>query len=343
MLLSDTTSEDSQGPLREHANGDRPLSVSSPFPAAPVEASQSMSPSSVDPTSHQKQNQGDEPARPADDEGEQQPKQPPPVLLLKVSAEENTEFKEFVDDEDDNDDDDSRNEQTSIQTCSSRSLNASPARSERQSEMLDFASGPGNDCQMADRPNQAEVQSCALTSAEVSHNKSPPTAGDHSGTSNESRGDEPIIELRFLVRRREAGALIGKRGSNIKRLRETFRSSMFSIPDTGNGPERVVCIATNEKSLDPILTDLTQLLMEKSPENDEQIELKLLIHSSHAGSIIGIGGQSIKKLRNVSSLPICPTLSPRTRWSCRDSIPEPPGTSFNRCGFDPSSHPPIRC
>lgn len=109
------------------------------------------------------------------------------------------------------------------------------------------------------------------------------------------------IELRFLVRRREAGALIGKRGSNIKRLRDTFRSSMFSVPDTGNGPERVVCIMTDDQSIDPILHNLTQMLMEKSPENDNQIEIKLLIHSSHAGSIIGIGGQSIKKLRNVSA------------------------------------------
>lgn len=117
--------------------------------------------------------------------------------------------------------------------------------------------------------------------------------------------EELVIELRFLVRRREAGALIGKRGTHIKRLRETFRSSMFSIPDTGNGPERVVCITTNEQSLDSILADFTQLLMEKSPENDDQIELKLLIHSSHAGSLIGIAGQSIKKLRNVSARKRC--------------------------------------
>lgn len=118
-------------------------------------------------------------------------------------------------------------------------------------------------------------------------------------------GNQRAIQIRLLVRRREAGALIGKGGSNIKRLRETFRSSIFSIPDTGNGPERVVCLATNAKSADAILDDITQLLLEKSPENDEQIELKILIHSSHAGSIIGIGGQSIKKLRNVSVQPRC--------------------------------------
>lgn len=120
-------------------------------------------------------------------------------------------------------------------------------------------------------------------------------------SSMQQAGRQPsIVQLRFLVRRREAGALIGKRGANIKRLRESFKSSILTIPDTGNGPERVVCIATDAASLDEILTDLAQTFKEKSPENDDQIELKLLIHSSHAGSIIGLGGQAIKKLRNVS-------------------------------------------
>lgn len=112
------------------------------------------------------------------------------------------------------------------------------------------------------------------------------------------------IELRLLVRRREAGALIGKRGNNIKRLRDQYKqSSSFSIPDTGNGPERVVCIYSRSwlQSMELILQDLTKLLLEKSPNEDEQtIELKMLIHSLHAGSIIGLGGQSIKKLRTVS-------------------------------------------
>lgn len=140
-----------------------------------------------------------------------------------------------------------------------------------------------------------------------------------SGHKQSATGEDSLIdrqpeppratELRFLVRRREAGALIGKRGSNIKRLRETFKGSSFSIPDTGNGPERVVCVlatcetghkAADESTLDLILNELTALFLEKSPQYDDQIELKLLIHSSHAGSIIGISGQSIKKLRNVS-------------------------------------------
>lgn len=111
-----------------------------------------------------------------------------------------------------------------------------------------------------------------------------------------------IIQIRLLVRRREAGALIGKKGSNIKRLRETFSKSNFSIPDTGNGPERVVCISSDSKTMTLILNDVTKLLLEKSSQRDDQIELKLLIHSWFAGLLIGMGGQSIKKLRNVRVL-----------------------------------------
>lgn len=107
------------------------------------------------------------------------------------------------------------------------------------------------------------------------------------------------IQIRFLVSRREAGALIGKGGSNIKRLRQTHCSSILNIPDTGNGPERIVSIATDKQSLNPILSDLVRSLLAKSSQRDDQIELKMLIHSGHAGSLIGIGGQAIKKLRNV--------------------------------------------
>lgn len=141
------------------------------------------------------------------------------------------------------------------------------------------------------------------------------------------------IQLRLLVRRREAGALIGKRGSNIKRLRDSFPASLFSIPDTGNGPERVVCLMTDEQSLVAILSDITGLLLQKlvqirsfdlttttatsttnnnnnnnphhnnpAKHNIEQIELKLLIHSSHAGTLIGLAGQTIKRLRNVGPI-----------------------------------------
>lgn len=246
--------------------------------------------------------------------------------MLKVSPEENTEFRRLVD-ENDNDD-----------------LNTDKEIVEDETDKF-----VGDKCEMdtyhqysSNQSPKSESQSNdPLETNSLDNKPSPVNAEDHSEATNEFHSSEPTIELRFLVRRREAGALIGKRGSNIKRLRETFRSSMFSIPDTGNGPERVVYIATNDKSLNAILVDLTQLLMEKSPENDEQMELKLLIHSSHAGSIIGIGGQSIKKLRNVSFKQSRPKF--QTRWPPRrDSAPVSPRIYHGRSGCN-LSNLAIRC
>lgn len=117
------------------------------------------------------------------------------------------------------------------------------------------------------------------------------------------------IDVRLLVRRREAGALIGKRGANIKRMRDTYKSATFNIPDTGNGPERIVCIgATSWESIEAILLEIGQLFLDKSSIvhlGEEQVELKQLINSAYAGLLIGIGGQSIRKLRNVSVTPKC--------------------------------------
>lgn len=155
---------------------------------------------------------------------------------------------------------------------------------------------PGSISATAETQKEQADDISSISNAELKTNTKRSSSGSNSNS------NQRTIQVRLLVRRREAGALIGKGGNNIRRLRETFRSSIFSVPDTGNGPERVVCLATDSESVDSILDDISQLLLEKSPENDNQIELKLLIHSSHAGSLIGIGGQSIKKLRNVSCL-----------------------------------------
>lgn len=153
-----------------------------------------------------------------------------------------------------------------------------------------------------ERREPSRKRSCKQAAVQLQPDKTRDIENDDDAN-RAAKASERSVELRLLVRRREAGALIGKRGANIKRLRETFRNSLFSIPDTGNGPERVVCVVSEPESIEPILADIAGLLVEKSPENDEQVELKLLIHSSHAGSIIGMGGQSIKKLRNVSFTP----------------------------------------
>lgn len=132
------------------------------------------------------------------------------------------------------------------------------------------------------------------------------------------------VDLRLLVRRREAGALIGKQGANIKRMRDQYKSSTFNIPDTGNGPERVVCISADGwQSMASILAEISQLFLDKSaalnPIGEDQVELKQLVNSAYAGSLIGIGGQSIRKLRNVSVRPdLPPTLFPTPQYRHSD-------------------------
>lgn len=208
--------------------------------------------------------------------------------MFGVSAEEDAEFKRLLC-SDDNDDSSARPDDDQSQ----------PQQRQQEERHQQLEMSHDNDSSKVDTNKEDTQMILDKLSAKETSTINQEQVDTKKSEINEA--EEQTVELRLLVRRREAGALIGKRGSNIKRLRESFKSSMFNIPDTGNGPERVVCITSNEASVDAILEDLTQLLMEKSPENDEQIELKLLIHSSHAGSIIGIGGQSIKKLRNVSS------------------------------------------
>lgn len=57
------------------------------------------------------------------------------------------------------------------------------------------------------------------------------------------RGDGPKVELRFLLASKNAGAIIGKGGSNIKRLRQDYKASV-TVPDS-TSPERVLTIGAN--------------------------------------------------------------------------------------------------
>lgn len=169
--------------------------------------------------------------------------------------------------------------------------------------------------------DQDSVSSQTTTPKSPSSNSRIETEHTNLGTEANARESSPVatqsakIDIRLLVRRREAGALIGKRGVNIKRMRETYKDATFNIPDTGNGPERVVCIcAKSLASLEAILLEIAQLFLEKYPGRngagsseqpgnglEDQVELKQLINSAYAGLLIGLGGQSIRKLRNVSS------------------------------------------
>ena len=122
------------------------------------------------------------------------------------------------------------------------------------------------------------------------------------------RKQQDGIEMRCLVPARCAGAIIGKGGSNIKELRESFQASVF-LPD-GQANERVLKVAASPESCGQVLLKVLPKLEEgrrRWNEGEEEQEdtsqynsntlIKLLVHQSQAGGIIGTRGVRIKELR----------------------------------------------
>lgn len=123
-------------------------------------------------------------------------------------------------------------------------------------------------------------------------------------------GDGPNTLLRILVNSKDAGGIIGKGGSNIKRLREQYKATV-NIPDT-SCPERVLSISAVLGSALTILHECIPKICESqlrvNPRDDPEIQM--LIQQSQAGSVIGRGGSKIKSLReathtNVKVFPDC--------------------------------------
>ncbi|KAJ4918306.1 hypothetical protein JOQ06_024609 [Pogonophryne albipinna] len=93
-----------------------------------------------------------------------------------------------------------------------------------------------------------------------------------------SRNADEMVELRVLLQSKNAGAVIGKGGKNIKALR------------TDQWPR-----ANPEHILLKIIPTLEEYQHYSGTDFDS--ELRLLIHQSLAGGIIGVKGAKIKELR----------------------------------------------
>ncbi|KFQ67683.1 Heterogeneous nuclear ribonucleoprotein K, partial [Phaethon lepturus] len=127
-----------------------------------------------------------------------------------------------------------------------------------------------------------------------------------------SRNTDEMVELRILLQSKNAGAVIGKGGKNIKALRTDYNASV-SVPDS-SGPERILSISADIETIGEILKKIiptleeVRLLMffsfyasflqyQHYKGSDFDCELRLLIHQSLAGGIIGVKGAKIKELR----------------------------------------------
>eukprot|EP00096_Caligus_rogercresseyi_P001400 TRINITY_DN1221_c0_g1_i1.p1 TRINITY_DN1221_c0_g1~~TRINITY_DN1221_c0_g1_i1.p1 ORF type:complete len:418 (-),score=132.64 TRINITY_DN1221_c0_g1_i1:527-1780(-) len=137
-----------------------------------------------------------------------------------------------------------------------------------------------------------------------------PSGGSGGAVSKRPRGDK--FEIRVLVPSKVAGSIIGKGGSNIQKLRSE-NSAVVRIPDCP-GPERVMTIQTPEcESAVNVLRHSIPFMTEEAvksgpmganngsnevPEGPQ--EIRLLIHQSIVGGIIGRAGFKIKEIRDAS-------------------------------------------
>ncbi|XP_060537140.1 heterogeneous nuclear ribonucleoprotein K [Cylas formicarius] len=108
------------------------------------------------------------------------------------------------------------------------------------------------------------------------------------------RGDE---EVRLLIPSKVAGSIIGKGGQNITKLRSQYKASI-TVPDCP-GPERLLTLSSDLDSVCNIIRDVMPNLEENGATagNGNDLDVRMMIHQSQAGCVIGKGGQKIKEIR----------------------------------------------
>ncbi|XP_011496895.1 PREDICTED: heterogeneous nuclear ribonucleoprotein K [Ceratosolen solmsi marchali] len=122
------------------------------------------------------------------------------------------------------------------------------------------------------------------------------TSGGPTNPSKRYRQGED--ELRLLIPSRVAGSIIGRGGQNIAKLRSQYKASI-TVPDC-YGPERILTISSDLDTVLTVLGDIVPQLEESGLKNgeDNEIDLRMLVHQSQAGCVIGKGGLKIKELRS---------------------------------------------
>uniref|UniRef100_H2ZIC9 K Homology domain-containing protein n=1 Tax=Ciona savignyi TaxID=51511 RepID=H2ZIC9_CIOSA len=120
--------------------------------------------------------------------------------------------------------------------------------------------------------------------------------GHHGGRGG---GHGEKYEIRILIPSHTAGAIIGKGGSNIRDLRHEFNASI-QVPDS-QGFERVVAaVTTTKEDAANLCGKIVDALCERMHQQDRFSTLKMLVHKSQAGTIIGLKGSRIKELREIT-------------------------------------------
>mmetsp|Transcript_10580 Transcript_10580/g.20045 ORF Transcript_10580/g.20045 Transcript_10580/m.20045 type:complete len:381 (+) Transcript_10580:37-1179(+) len=119
----------------------------------------------------------------------------------------------------------------------------------------------------------------------------------------------PVIdamEIRVLIDNSQVGGIIGKKGTNVKTIRETTGVYLSILKsEFRNVQERVMVLKGQVDAISKAIRSVTDLISESVEKRDgtapESIALRLLVHRSSIGAIIGKGGQTIKELQTSTS------------------------------------------
>ena len=106
------------------------------------------------------------------------------------------------------------------------------------------------------------------------------------------------VECRLLIPSKMGGAVIGKKGSNIQKLRSEF-SANIRIPDAP-GPERIMGITSEELITCCQVVEASLPFMFEDEDENRDREIRVLFHQSVVGGIIGKGGSKIQEIREAS-------------------------------------------
>jgi poly(rC)-binding protein 3/4 len=128
-----------------------------------------------------------------------------------------------------------------------------------------------------------------------------PQSSSHDGS---NFGSGPTITLRFLVNSREAGSIIGKKGDNVKKLREESGAKV-SISDSSS-IERIASVTGSSgqvvKAFNMICDKFEEdtRRQDSSADSSYSVTFRLIVPNVCCGSLIGKSGANIKELRELT-------------------------------------------
>lgn len=110
------------------------------------------------------------------------------------------------------------------------------------------------------------------------------------------------VDTRWLVRSGEVGAIIGKKGSTVKNIRNESGScvSILNKNQTVKSADAVMLVRGSEEvianGVRMIVEAIVQSSRERDPSAPEETVLTMLVPSVQVGAIIGKGGEMIKSI-----------------------------------------------